>query len=133
MRSFHLEIVTPDGAAFDGEAESLLVRTDNGDVEILASHTDYIASVGTGRARIIADGKERLASSSGGFLTVESGNVRLVAITFEFADEIDLDRARRAKEAAEATIAAAKDDKSVELAKAKLQRALSRINVANDK
>ena len=133
MRSFHLEIVTPDGAAFDGEAESLLVRTDNGDVEILASHTDYIASVGTGRARIIADGKERLASSSGGFLTVESGNVRLVAITFEFADEIDLDRARRAKEAAEATIAAAKDDKSVELAKAKLPRALSRINVANDK
>ena len=133
MRSFHLEIVTPDGAAFDGEAESLLVRTDNGDVEILASHTDYIASVGTGRARIIADGKERLASSSGGFLTVESGNVRLVAITFEFADEIDLDRAQRAKEAAEATIAAARDDKSVELAKAKLQRALSRINVANGK
>jgi F-type H+-transporting ATPase subunit epsilon len=133
MRSFHLEIVTPDGTAFDGEAESLLVRTDNGDVEILASHTDYIASVGTGRARIIAGGKERLASSSGGFLTVESGNVRLVAITFEFADEIDLDRARRAKEAAEATIAAARDDKSVELAKAKLQRALSRINVANDK
>ena len=93
MKPFHLEIVTPEGAAFSGEAESLLVRTSDGDVEILAGHTDYIAAVGIGRARIIADGKSRVASCAGGFLTVAGGEVKLVAITFEFSEDIDLKRA----------------------------------------
>ena len=54
----------------------------------------------------------------------------LLATTFEWADDIDLERARRAKETAEARIAAAKDDdKELLLAKAKLQRALIRIGV----
>ena len=39
MKSFHIEIVTPDGIEYEGEVESLLVRTDDGDVEILAGHT----------------------------------------------------------------------------------------------
>ena len=41
MKPFHIEIVTPDGLAYDGEVESLLVRTDDGDVEILCGHTDF--------------------------------------------------------------------------------------------
>ena len=133
MNPFHLEIVTPDGAAFVGEVESLLVRTDDGDVEILRGHTDYLASVGTGRARITVDGKERLASCSGGFLTVHNGEVKLVAITFEFAEDIDLARAKAAKENAEAALADAKDERAVSLAKAKLSRAMSRISVASRK
>ena len=130
MKTFHLEIVTPEGAAFFGEAESLLVRTGDGDVEILAGHTDYIATVGIGRARVIADGKSRFASCAGGFLTVAGGEVQLVAITFEVREDIDLDRAEAAKAAAEAAIAAAKDTQEIECAKAKLSRALSRISVA---
>ena len=54
MKSFNLKIVTPDGLCFDSEVESLLVRTDDGDVEFLAGHIDYMASLGTGRARIKA-------------------------------------------------------------------------------
>ena len=57
MRTFHLEIVTPDGRAFDGEAESLLVHTTEGDVEILCGHMDYLAAIGTGRARILVNGE----------------------------------------------------------------------------
>ena len=131
MKPFHLEIVTPEGAAFSGEAESLLVRTGDGDVEILAGHTDYIASIGIGRARIIAGGQSRVASCSGGFLTVAGGEVKLVAITFEFSEDIDLKRAEAAKTSAEAAIAAAKDAQEIECAKAKLSRALSRISVAS--
>ena len=133
MKPFHLEIVTPEGAAFSGEAESLLVRTSDGDVEILAGHTDYIAAVGIGRARIIADGKSRVASCAGGFLTVAGGEVKLVAITFEFSEDIDLKRAEAARAAAEATIAAAKDTQEIDCAKAKLSRALSRLSVAGGK
>lgn len=131
MRKFHLEIVTPDGIAFDGEAESLLVRTDDGDVEILAGHAEFLASVAIGRARIIADGKTRLASTAGGFLSVAKDSVRLAVITFEFADKIDVERARAAKERAEAAIKAAKDDKALRLAEAKLARAINRLNVSS--
>lgn len=131
MREFKLEVLTPDGVAFDDMALSLLIRTDDGDVEILAGHIDYMASVGTGRARILTAGGERLASASGGFVTVEGGKVRLVATTFEFAEDIDLERAKRAKEKAEELLRRAEGEKAEEIAKAKLKRAISRIGVAS--
>lgn len=131
MRNFKLEIVTPDGLAFSGEAESLLVHTDSGDVEILAGHMDYMASVATGRARIIVGGVSKYASCSGGFLTVTRDGVRLAAVTFEFAESIDLDRAKKAKERAEAKLAAETDEREIALAKARLERALTRIKVAD--
>ena len=130
MKSFNLKIVTPDGLVFDSPVESLLVRTDDGDVEFLAGHIDYMASLGTGRARIKADGKDSLASVSGGFVTVSGGEVKLVAITFEFQEDIDLERAKLARDEAKAAISSSKDEKAVALAKAKLKRALSRIDVA---
>ena len=130
MKSFNLKIVTPDGLCFDSEVESLLVRTDDGDVEFLAGHIDYMASLGTGRARIKVDGNDRFASVSGGFVTVKGGEVTVVAITFEFRENIDLERARAARDEAKAAISSTKDDKALKLAKAKLQRALNRIDVA---
>ena len=130
---FRLTVVTPDGERFSGEVDSLTVKTDEGDVEILRGHTDYFASLGTGRARITEGGTERLASASGGFISVTRGEVKLVTTTFEFADEIDLDRALRAKEHAERELAASQDAKCAALFKAKLARALSRISVAQSK
>jgi len=130
MKNFNLKVATPDGLCFDSEIESLLVHTDDGDVEFLAGHIDYMASLGTGRARIRKDGKDRFASVSGGFVTVRGGEVNLVAITFEFREDIDLERAKAAKEEASMAISNAKDEATLMLAKAKLQRALSRINVA---
>ena len=130
MRTFHLEIVTPDGPAFDGEAESLLVHTTEGDVEILRGHMDYIAAVDVGRARVLADGQPRLASCAGGFLSVSGGEVRLIAVTFEFAEDIDAKRAMAAKERAERAIANAKDRQSKKIAEAKLLRALNRLRIA---
>jgi F-type H+-transporting ATPase subunit epsilon len=133
MRSFHLEIVTPDGSEFSGEVESLLVRTDDGDVEILAGHAEYLATVATGRARIRIDGQEKIAAVSGGFLSVDKSSVKLVATTFEFSEDIDINRARLAKENAEAALSRAKNDRDFLVAKAKLQRAASRISVAAKK
>ena len=130
MKEFHLQIVTPDGLAFDGNAESLLVRTFSGDVEILAMHADLFSSMAIGRVRIKTDGKILFGSSSGGFLSVESGEVKLICTTFEFKDDIDLARAKAAKEKAEAMLKNAKTDEEIEIAKAKLSRAHSRINVA---
>ena len=129
MNTFHLEIVTPDGIMFDGMAESLLVRTDDGDVEILCGHADFVATVAIGRTRVTVDGTPRYASSAGGFLSVKGGTVRLVATTFEFADNIDLKRAELSKERAEQLISDAKTDRELRVANAKMMRALNRIYV----
>ena len=128
-KPFNLTIVTPDGLAFQGDVESLLVRTDDGDVEILAGHADYVATVAIGRTRLRIGDTERYASSSGGFLSVKHGEVNLTLTTFEFADDIDKARAVSAKESAEEAISKAKTERDVDVAKAKLKRALNRLNV----
>ena len=132
MREFHLKIAKPDGLVFDGDAEAILVRTDGGDVEIMAGHEDYFATLGTGRARLTAKGSSRAAACSGGFISVKGGECNMIATTFEFADEIDVTRAKAAKEKAEEAIKRADSDRSLALARAKLLRAISRINVAEE-
>ena len=70
MSTFHLQIVTPDGGFFDGEAEKLIVRAIDGDVCILARHSPYVTALGTGEARVTIDGKRRRAACAGGMLTM---------------------------------------------------------------
>lgn len=131
MKCFKLRIVNPDGERYCGEAQSIRLRTTSGDVQILAGHADYLATLGTGCAKLIlADGTERIASASGGFVSVSNSEVSVVATTFEYASEIDVKRAEAAKERAEQTIAAAKEELEISLAKAKLARALSRLCAA---
>ena len=131
MSTFHLKISTPDGLKFDGEVERLRVRMIDGDVSLLAHHMDYVSAVGAGEAAIVtADGETKCAACIGGMLAMIHNEANLIATTFEWADEIDLERAERAKQAAEARIAAAQNDtRELMLAQAKLQRALIRINV----
>ncbi len=133
MKAFSLKIVTPDALIYDGMAESLLVRTGSGDVEILAGHADLVASVRTGRVRIRTEDGERIAAASGGFLSVEGGAVSLVTTTFEFGENIDLARAERAKEKAEAAIQSRRSDTDLDRLRAKLQRALIRIRVGSER
>ena len=131
MATYHLQIVTPDRKMFDGEAEKLSMRTVGGDVCILARHIDYAAPLGTGEARVTdADGNTRSAACSGGMLSVSGGEVRVMATTFEWADEIDLSRAERAREKAQARLEKlSHDDKEYALVEAKLKRALVRMSV----
>ncbi len=133
MKEFHLQIVTPDGLAYEGMVESLLVRSNDGDIEFLANHIDYITTLGIGKARIRENGKDRYASVSGGFVTISEGTATLIAITFEFAENIDLERAKMAKQKAKDILSSSTDSKTIEIAKLKLQRAISRIKVCEYK
>ena len=90
MNTFHLQIVTPDGLMFDGDAEKLLVRTTEGDVGIMSGHCDYVTPVDTGEARVTTNCDVRTAACSGGLLNVKKGTVRLVASTFEWSETIFL-------------------------------------------
>ena len=131
MATFHLQIVTPDRKVFDGQAEKIIVRTLGGDVCILARHIDYAAPLGVGEARVTdVEGNTRIAACSGGMIGVSSGEVRVMATTFEWADEIDLARAQTAQQAAQQRLAdLTRQDKDYAIVEAKLKRALARIRV----
>lgn len=132
MNNFIVKIATPDGELFSGEAKSITVKTIDGDVQIMKGHADYFAALGTGRARLVlTDSTERSAACSGGFIVVAEGEARVVATTFEFADDIDVSRAERARVAAEEALSIAKEQGEIDIAKAKLTRALLRISVGN--
>ncbi len=132
MSAFSLKIVTPDGLRYEGEAEALSVRTTTGDLGILAGHVDYVAPLGMGRAMIQTQGQKRYGACIGGMVSVVKGEVRLVATSFEWADQIDTQRAKRSAQRAKETLAR-KDASTVELrlAEARLKRALVRQSVAN--
>ena len=135
MTPFKLKIVTPDGLIFDGEAEKLIVRTNAGDVAILARHIDYVAPLGMGRAVVVGDdGNRRTAACIGGMLSVSNGEVTLVPTTFEWAEQIDLDRVLRSYERADKILHDnAASDTEIALAEARLHRALVRKSVVSYK
>ena len=105
MSSFHLQIVTPDGLFYDGQAESLNLRAAQGGLTILPRHTNFVTTVGMGPAKVVLEGKSRIAACIGGMLSVINGEVRLIATTFEWAEDIDRERAKSALARAEEKLA----------------------------
>lgn len=130
MTGFPLKIVTPDGLEFDGMAEELIVRTIAGDLGILAKHVDCVAPLGMGEATVVVDGQKKYAACIGGMLSVINGSVTLVPTTFEWAEKIDLERAEASEKRAQAVLNNKNaTDMEIQLAKARLRRALVRKNV----
>lgn len=134
MTTFLLKIVTPDGLQFEGQAEKLIVRTTTGDVAILARHINYVAPLGMGQAVVVADGQRRTAACIGGMLSVVDGDVTLVPTTFEWAEEIDLQRAEASYQRADQILQNQQSsDTDIKMAEARLRRALVRKSVASMK
>ena len=74
-----------------------------------------------------SEGRERRAACIGGMVAVHSGKVRLVATTFEWAEDIDMERAKTAEQKARDIIARNDlNERDLKLAEAKLHRALVR-------
>ena len=130
MMPFKLKIVTADGLFFDGEAEQLIVRTTTGDIGIMARHMNYVAPLGMGRAVVITGGERRTAACIGGMVSVMNGEVTLVPTTFEWAEDIDVERAERSYQKASKIMEENNSETDVKLAKAKLSRAMVRKGVA---
>ena len=132
MASFPLKIVTPDGLIYDGQAQMVKVRTINGDMAVMARHINCVCPLGMGQAVIVEeDGNRRTAACIGGMLSVVGGEVSLIPTTFEWADQIDTQRADRSRERAEAVLNnQGSSDTDIRLAEARLKRALIRSSVA---
>ncbi len=132
MATYNLQVVSLDGIEYEGEVEKIMLRTVDGDVEILARHTNYCTGIGMGTAHVtLGDGTERKAACIGGMITVLNGAVRVFPTTWEWADEIDIERAKAAKAKAEQRLKESQISKEAKVrAEAKLYRALVRIGTA---
>jgi len=123
-----VELVSPERILFSGEADMVIVRTvGGGDVAFLAGHAPFLGALAIHSARIKRpDGTEETAAVHGGFVHVRENKVIILSDVAELASQIDVERARRAKEAAEDK---ARDVDDAE-AQAALQRAVLRVDVA---
>ena len=130
MADFHLKIVSPDGVFFDGVAHQLSLRSIDGDVSVLAGHIPYLTAVGIGECRVyVGDEEPKRAACCGGLLNVTKDGVFLAPTTFEWAEDIDAERAEAAKQKALGRIENPKSDAAKKLAQIKLQRANLRLEV----
>lgn len=134
MATFNLKIVAPQREMFNGEVERVIVRTISGDVGILKGHANYVAPLAIGRLVItLKDETKKFAAVAGGMVSVDKNGVTILANTCEWADEIDIERAKRAVERARQYIDSPTELHTVEVAQIKLARALNRIDIADDK
>ena len=99
---------------------------------ILAGHINCVAPLGMGRATVVINGQKRYAACIGGILSVTDGKVTLVTTTFEWAEDIDLDRADQAARRAQEILADKRaNNTDLVAAEAKLKRAMVRKSVAS--
>ncbi len=129
MTKLYLKVVTPDKLFFEGDIDMLVARTIEGDVGILLNHSPLVTILDIGRL-VIKDGDERkVAACAGGYIDVRNNNITVVSDACEWEDEIDINRAERAKERASKKL----EDKDTDTFKAELalKKAINRINVGN--
>ena len=86
MKSFPLKIVTPDGVAYDGQAQSITVNTITGYMGVLAGHIDTTTALASGEARVIIDDNMRTADCQNGLLSVQNGAVTLLPAVFHWTN-----------------------------------------------
>ncbi len=126
-RSFPIEIITPERTVFRGDAESLIVPAYEGYLGIQRGHQDLVALLRPGPVWFRLQEARRWFAIGGGFLEVHGGTVRLLVRTAEAAEEIDLERARRAFARARERLRSADPSVDRERAQRALERAQARI------
>ena len=131
MKTMKVHVVTPDGPVYESEVGMVSTKAQTGELGILPGHIPMVAPLQIGAVRIKSGGNMEYVAVSGGFLEVRPDTVTILAQTAEKSEEIDIDRAVRAKERAEQRLQQRQqehvDFRRAELA---LQRAINRISVA---
>ena len=121
----HLQILTPEKTAFEGEVESILAPGEEGGFEILKDHAPILSSLVPGDVRLVSGGKTSNFHVTFGFLEFSHNKGVILADAVERAGEIDLERARAAKEKAQKDLEN-REKVDVNQVEKALMRALSR-------
>lgn len=129
--TFLLEIVTPEHQYYASEVDSIYLSNDSGEFGVLANHVDMISNVTICPLRINKLNHVYNYAISGGTLNFSHSENKATLFVFaiESRDEIDLDRANKAKDNAEELLSNAQSERDSKKAEIKLKRALNRIKV----
>src|ERR671935_651196 len=101
-KRFDVSLVTPEGAAFEGDAEMIVVPGAAGEIGVLARHAPLIATLKAGSTRIhLGEGEVREYATGPGFFQVQYDRAIALVDDAVLADEIDDARAREQLEAAQ--------------------------------
>ena len=128
-----LEVVTPKGAIVSKEVDIVTAPGYGGEFGVLANHAPFLSTIKVGVLTYNTGAQEETLMVSGGFCEVSNNKLTFLVESAERGTDIDVDRAMRAKERAERRLAEAQAQKEKldrTRAEAALQRALSRLKVA---
>ena len=99
-RTFDLSVVTPEGTAFEGEAQMLVVPGAAGEIGVLARHAPLVAMLKAGEIRIRAGGEWESFAAGPGYFKVQQDRAIVLVDDAVRADDIDVEAARREVEEA---------------------------------
>jgi F-type H+-transporting ATPase subunit epsilon len=103
-KTFSLSVVTPEGSAFDGEAERLVVPGADGEIGVLARHAPLVAMLKAGEIRIRTDGAWQSFAAGPGYFKVQKDRAIVLVDDAVRAEDIDPAEARRELEEARAVL-----------------------------
>lgn len=133
MNSFRAQILTPEGSLFDDEVTGVRVPGEMGSFEVKTLHANIISTLEVGKIVIRkATGEEQLFAVSGGFVEVVDNKLTLLAEAAEPVEEIDVERAKAAKERAKERLESDDPEIDTERAKKALERAENRLKLSAD-
>ncbi|MBI4536020.1 MAG: F0F1 ATP synthase subunit epsilon [Ignavibacteriae bacterium] len=130
-RAFKLEIITPSKVVYRNEATSLGAPGVLGGFQILYDHAPFLSALEIGTIKVKdATGNDTLFATSGGFIEVKDNHVVVLADTAERAEEIDVERAKSAKDRASSRLHSHDEHIDVLRAHVALLRAVNRLRIA---
>jgi len=125
-----VEIVTPDRIVYNEEIDFIVVPGIEGYLGVLPMHAPIVSGLDIGVLKVIIDGKETKMAISGGFMEVNNDKVVVLADTAERADEVDVMRAKSARERAENRLANRTAEVDAARAEMALRRAMARLRAS---
>lgn len=123
-----VEVVSPERVLYTGEGDMVVCRTSEGEIAFLPGHVPFLGALGIGVVRVLLPGEgEQAVAVHGGFVEVSNDRVIVLSDVAELAEQIDVDRARRAQQTAQERLNTEPDDTEAQEA---LLRAQTRLEVA---
>lgn len=132
MATTRLEIVTPERKIFEKDVDMVVVKGVAGELGILPNHIPLVTPLKIAPVKAKIGNEEHFIAVHGGFMEVRKDKVTILAEIAELPEEIDVDRARRAKERAESRLQK-REEYDFRRAEIALQKALNRLTVAGGK
>ncbi len=126
----NLEVITPEKLALREAVDEVVVPGLDGELGILPEHTPVISQLKTGVLTYRQGSESRQMHVSGGFVEVLPDRVSVLSDIAERPEEIDLERAKQARERAERQLSSRSEEVDFHQAELKLERALTRIQLA---